>query len=97
MKQIQVENNQAEKRFETTVDGQVAYLEYIPAGKNMVIAHTEVPVELEGQGIGGRLVQHVLETIKSNGQKVIVTCPFAISYIKRHPEYLDLVFGYPSK
>ena len=82
------------KRYETTVDGQTAYLEYLPAGQNIVLAHTDVPAGLEGQGIGGRLVKQVLETIKSRDQKIIVTCPFVVGYIKRHQEYLDLVYGY---
>ena len=88
-------DNAAEKRFETIVSGRTAYLEYISAGQNIVLAHTEVPVELEGQGVGSRLAKHVLETLKNNDQKAIVTCPFVIGYIKRHQEYLDVVFGYP--
>ncbi|MEM7115621.1 MAG: GNAT family N-acetyltransferase [Chloroflexota bacterium] len=97
MSESTVTNNADRKRYEITIDGQVAYLEYIPAGQNIVLSHTEVPVKLEGQGIGGQLVRHVLETLKSNGQQAIVTCPFAISYIRRHPEYLEVVFGYPRK
>ena len=97
MNEFVVTNNEAKKRYETAVNGQIAYLEYIPAGQNIVLSHTEVPVELEGQGVGGQLVKHVLETIKSNNQKIIVTCPFVISYIKKHQEYLDLIFGYHPK
>lgn len=97
MNQFEVTNNEAEKRFETTVNGQVAYLEYIPAGHNIVLSHTEVPVRLEGQGIGGQLVKQVLESIQHNDQKIIIVCPFVAAYIKRHPEYLELVFGYHPK
>ena len=97
MSNFEVINNVAKKRYEINTDGKVAYLEYMPAGQNLVITHTEVPVELEGQGIGSRLVKHVFETLKNENKKAIITCPFAIGYLQRHPEYLELVFGYPSK
>ncbi|MFK7800955.1 MAG: GNAT family N-acetyltransferase [Anaerolineae bacterium] len=97
MSKFEVTDNVAQKRIEVNVDGVVAYLEYMPAGQNTVISHTEVPAELEGQGVGSVLVKHVLERLKSNNQKAIITCPFAIGYIQRHPEYLEVVFGYPTK
>lgn len=98
MNEFAITNNEAKKRYETTVNGQTAYLEYLPAGQNIVLSHTEVPVGLEGQGIGGQLVKQVLEEIRSQDQKIIVTCPFVVGYIKRHQEYLDLVYGYhPNK
>ena len=96
MDEFTVINNEAMKRYEIAVDGQTAYLEYMPAGKNIVLSHTEVPVGLEGQGLGGRLTKHALETVKQSNQKVIITCPFVISYIREHQEYLDVVFGYPT-
>ena len=97
MTSYEVADNKSKKRFEIHDADQVAYLEYMPAGENIVISHTEVPVELEGKGIGSFLVKHTLETLKANHQKAIITCPFAIAYIQRHPEYLDVVFGYPKK
>lgn len=97
MNELSITNNEGKKRFEADVNGQIAYLEYMPAGQNIVLSHTEVPETLEGQGIGGRLVKEALETIKSNGQKIIIVCPFVAAYIKRHPEYLELVFGYKPK
>ena len=94
MKDLDIINNESEKRYETAVNGHLVYLEYIPAGKNIVLSHTEVPVELEGQGIGSQLVKQVLELIRSSDQKIIITCPFVAAYIKRHREYLTLIFGY---
>lgn len=96
MSDFVVTNNEAKKRYETVVDGQLAFLEYIPAGRNIVLAHTEVPVGLEGKGIGSQLVHRVLETVESDTQKIIIVCPFVAAYIQRHPEYLELVFGYHS-
>jgi predicted GNAT family acetyltransferase len=37
------------------------------------------------------LIRGVLDTARSQGLKVIAVCPFAKTYIARHPEYADLL------
>lgn len=94
---LEIVNNEAEKRFEVTVNGRLALLEYIPAGKNITYTHTEVPRELEGMGIGGKLARHALAFARDNGLKVIPICPFVTAYLRRHPEFHPIVFGYKGK
>ncbi|MCA9986708.1 MAG: N-acetyltransferase [Anaerolineales bacterium] len=86
--------NADKKRFELMVGDQLAYLEYIPAGQNIVLSHTEVPAALEGQGIGSQLVRQVLAWVRDEGKQIIIVCPFVAAFMQRHPENLDLVFGY---
>jgi hypothetical protein len=45
----------------------------------------------EGRGIGGRLVAWALEDLRRRGLRIAVECPFVASYLRRHPEYDDLV------
>jgi len=94
---LTIRNNEAEKRFEVELDGQLALLEYIRAGKNITYTHTEVPKSLEGKGIGSKLARHALEFARDNDLKVIPICPFVTDYLRRHPEYHPLVFGYKGK
>jgi predicted GNAT family acetyltransferase len=49
-------HNTDASRFELRADGWLAELAYRVRGDRLVLAHTEVPLELEGRGIGGRLV-----------------------------------------
>ena len=82
-----VTDNEQRSRFELRVDEELAgWLDYRPAGDRIIIAHTEVLKEHEGEGLGGVLVRSTLEGARGKGKTVIVTCPFAISYIDRHPE-----------
>lgn len=83
---ILTDNTEA-KRFELSVDGSVAYVEYILMGKKIIFTHTEVPVKLEGKGIGSKVVLLALENIEARGLKLIPLCPFTAAYIKRHPEW----------
>lgn len=97
LESLTVRNNEADKRFEIELNGQLALLEYILAGKNISYTHTEVPVALEGKGIGGRLAHHALEFARDNGLKVIPICPFVTNYLRTHPEYHPIIFGYKGR
>lgn len=90
-----VVHNIAARRFETNLDGKIAFAKYLLAGEKIIIEHTEVPVELEGRGIAGRIVRTALEYARAQKLKVMPLCPFTAGFIHRHPEYQDLVLeGY---
>jgi len=80
----QVTDNQAESRFEIQADGHLAELDYRLNGKRLVLIHTETPVELEGRGLGGRLVAAALDRAKREGLTVVPLCPFARGWLERH-------------
>lgn len=78
-------------RFELEENGQIATLEYSLAGKVLELIHTEVPAKLQGTGAGSSLVKSAFEWAREHEAKVDLICPFATEYIKRHPEYSDLI------
>ena len=82
-----ITDNAERSRLELRVDGELAgWLDYRPGGPSTIIAHTEVIDGHEGRGLGGLLVRRALEEARSAGKTVIAICPFALSYIDRHPE-----------
>jgi uncharacterized protein len=83
---LQVTDNQAEARFELDTDGHVAVLMYRRNGKRLVLIHTDVPVELEGRGIGGRLVEAAIDRAARDGLTIVPLCPFARSWLERHAD-----------
>jgi predicted GNAT family acetyltransferase len=84
-------NNKAHHRFELLVDGHLAAAFYEIEGDVITFMHTEVPAELGGRGIGGRLVQGALDQVRAAGMKVVTNCPFVKAWIGKHPEYKDLL------
>lgn len=70
-------------------DELLGFIDYRPAGDSVIVAHTEVPEEQEGKGIGGALVRGVFEQISADGKTVIPVCPFAAAYVARHPELVE--------
>ena len=86
-----VVNNEAGHQFELNVDGKVGFLRYRQHPGEIVLIHTEVPHELEEHGIGGKLARAALDYARQQNLKVSAPCPFAAEYIRRHPEYSDLL------
>ena len=84
-------NNEAENRFETCVNGEIAFIGYHRVNETIVFDHTEVPPALEGHGLAGRLTKTALEYARSQHLKVIARCSYVESYIRKHPEYEELV------
>lgn len=78
-------------RYEMAVAGGVAFMNYERDGTRVALLHTEVPPELEGRGIGTRLVRGVLDLARARGDRVVPRCPFVRSFMRRHLEYDDLV------
>jgi predicted GNAT family acetyltransferase len=59
--EVEVQHNEAANRFEAEVNGQLAVAEYIRAGEQIIFTHTEVPEELEGQGVASQLISTALD------------------------------------
>jgi len=88
---VPVTDNQAASRFEIADGGHLAELRYHRNGNRLVLIHTEVPEELEGRGIGGRLVTAAVDRAAREGLTLVPFCPFAHSWLQRHPEVASRV------
>jgi len=86
-----IRNNELASQFELTKDGETAMLSYQLQPGSITFVHTGVPEALEGQGIAKQLAMAGLEFAREKGLTVVPLCPFVAGYIKRHPEYMDLV------
>ena len=92
MSDVEVVDNTELRRYEASVNGQVAGASYYRDRDGVrVVTHTEVTDEFEGRGVGSRLIAGALDDMRARGLQVTPLCPFASAYIKRHPEYGDLV------
>lgn len=80
-----VTDNQAGNRFELTVEGHRAVLEYRLQGDRFLLVHTEVPEALGGRGLGGVLVEAALERARREGLTVVPHCPFVRRWLEKHP------------
>jgi uncharacterized protein len=87
-----VRDDRAASRYELLLDDElVGELLYRANGEVVALIHTEVASELEGHGLGDRLVSAALEDLRDRGLRVVPLCPFVAAYLRHHPEYESLV------
>jgi uncharacterized protein len=91
---VLIVDNPAERRFEARVEERVVgYAEYRPAGNRLIFTHTVVDPSMEGRGIGSRLAAGALDAVRARGMRATVHCPFITGWLRRHPEYEDILAG----
>lgn len=87
----QVVHKRSENRYELTVNGARATLDYHIDDRHMVITHTFVPPALRGGGIAAELVRSALADARKDGHKVRSECSYVSAYLERHAaQYADL-------
>ena len=93
MDDIRLADNPERHRFELqTAAGEVAtFSEYNALKGSLLFTHTEVLPAHEGKGYASRLIAFALDDVRKRGLHAIPACPFVSGYIRKHPEYLDVV------
>jgi predicted GNAT family acetyltransferase/glutaredoxin len=89
-------DNEAALRFELrSHGGEAAELlslaDYSLRGETLVIPHVETAVEHRGNGFAERLMDGVVENLRSTGRRVVPLCPYAAAYLRDRPETHDLL------
>jgi predicted GNAT family acetyltransferase len=88
----EVSNNRDEHRYEihegTTLAG---FAVYRYRGDTVVFTHTEIEMPFEGRGLASRLIRAALDDVRSQHKTVTPLCPFVAAYIRRHPDYANLI------
>ncbi len=89
---VAVRDNPRELRYEALLDERVVgIIRYRQEPGLVVLAHSEVDLDLEHTGIGSELVRGALADVRARNLRVVPHCPFVLDYIRRHPEEADLV------
>ena len=89
--ELVLRDNTDRKQFELSVEGFTARVEYMIMSNKIFLTHTEVPRELEGKGVGSKIVKLAFEEIEKRGLKLIPLCPFVAKYLTKHPEWKKIL------
>lgn len=94
MIEIQHTGNEKKGLFYYQLDQhKLAEMVYVMAGPDkMIIEHTDVDPSLKGQGIGKKLLEALVEYVRSKNMKVIPLCPFANATFQKMKEWQDVLF-----
>jgi len=87
-----VTDDEAQSRYELTVAGELAgFITYKRRDQAISLIHTEVEPRFQGEGLATQLARFALDDARERGLAVLPFCPYVNSWIKKHPDYTDLV------
>jgi predicted GNAT family acetyltransferase len=87
-----VTHDEISRRFEVRVgDRALAFLSYLFEGNCVAFEYTFVPNELRGKGIASNLTRAALKEARQRGWRIIPRCSYVTAFLKRNPEFADLV------
>ncbi len=90
---IRVADAPSENRYEArdADDNLMGFVDYRRTAKAIVFRHAETLPAYQGRGVAGRIAAQSLDEARAAGLRVKPACPFYRDYLKKHPEYDDLV------
>jgi uncharacterized protein len=91
-----VSDNPAASRYELHVGTALAgFVEYrlSDGDKSISLVHTEVEPAFRHDHLATHLARFSLDDARERGLTVLPYCPYITSWIRKHPEYADLVPG----
>lgn len=94
---FKVINHPERQRFELR-DGRrlIGWTAYQQTAELVVFTHTEIREEYTGQGLAGLLVRETLDQLRAQHMPVLPQCSFVASWIRKHPDYADLLYRSPA-
>lgn len=87
----QLHDNTDAGQYETVIDGQTVFARYRRDGNVLTILWVEAPAALRGTGAAGKLMKLVAAEARTQGWSVVPVCGYAAAWLRRSPEYRDLV------
>ena len=92
LQQSSLEHLTDQNRYVFSVDGgAVGLTDYRIVAGDIHLTHTEIDPHLRGSGLASRMVQAVLDDIRtSTDLRVVAECPYVVTWLDRHPEYHEL-------
>ena len=85
--EIELINNEAIHSFELFVDEQRAFIDYKTKDNKIYLIHTEVPKELQGDGLAEALVEKAFKLIEAQKLTLIPLCSYVQAFLRKHPEW----------
>jgi len=71
--------------------GLLGFVDYHALGDAIVIVHTEISPQLNGNGHGSQLAEKVIAHFRAQHQSLVPICSFFAHYLRTHPEHHDMM------
>ncbi|OYX47260.1 MAG: N-acetyltransferase [Alphaproteobacteria bacterium 32-64-14] len=78
-------------QYELDIDGETVFARYRREDGVLTIRWVESPPSLRGTGAAGRLMKLLAAEAREKNWRVIPVCGYAAAWLRRSPDYRDLV------
>ena len=80
---ISLHVNDAEHRFEITVEDTKAFIDFKQAGSKIFLIHTEVAPEMQSKGVAAALVEKTFVYLEDNTLQLVPICSYVEKLFKK--------------
>jgi len=87
----ELRNDRQRSRYEMDEQGLTSYADYRLQGDRLYLDYVFAPPALRGAGAAGRLMAALAVDARERGLKITPICGYAAAWLKRSPEFRDLV------
>jgi hypothetical protein len=84
-------HNEKLQRFELKIDKHTAFINYKQKDEAIYLVHTEVPKDLESQGVAAALVEKTFQYLEKNKLKLVPVCSYIKVFLERNPQWNTLL------
>jgi predicted GNAT family acetyltransferase len=91
-----IEHLPERQRYSLIDDGtEIGFAAYRDSGEQRDFHHTEVQDAYTGRGLATRLIEFAVADARSEGKRIVGSCPMVAAWLGKHPE-LDEYVDQPS-
>jgi len=88
---IEVLDNEQQMQFQAKIGQELAVMEYRWYHGDLAIMHTYVPEARRGKGFANALAEFAINYARDKNVKLKIYCVFMQGFLKRNPQYHDLI------
>lgn len=93
-RQLSVVDRPEDGRYELHLEGErVGLADYRLSDGVVTIPHVETDPAHRGQGFAATLMAGIVDDVRARDLTIRPVCPYAVSYLREHPDDSDVVAG----
>ena len=91
MNEVEINDNSFLRQFETTVDGQLAKIEYSSQERKIFLTKLIIPEEVTAEDFKEQFIKSVLNIIQEKNLRVVPTSPQIAGFLRKNRQYKELL------
>lgn len=88
---IELNDNEFLRHFETTINNELAIIEYSLGERKIFLTKTSIPDSVTDEEFQNNFIRTVLDLVDGRELKMMPTCPKVVKFVRKHKRYKKLL------